>query len=78
MTAAMCRAQEAVQRELLITEPLENRRRIAATAEKFWAKEAALAEKREAKNKEQATDAANKLASKPTEETANGGCYDAN
>lgn len=40
----MCRAQEAIQRKIAADDPLENRRKIAATAAAAWAAEAERAE----------------------------------
>lgn len=42
--ASFCRQQEALQRALATSEPLENRRKIALTAAKAWESEALLAE----------------------------------
>ena len=46
--AAICREQQALQLALSISDPLERRRKIAATAAKAWGLEAIEAEKREA------------------------------
>ena len=51
ISAAVCRAQEAAQLDISINDPLENRRKIAATAAKAWAREAELAEWQEAGGK---------------------------
>lgn len=40
-----CREQEALHRGKALSEPLENRRKIALAAAKAWAVEAVLAEK---------------------------------
>lgn len=49
ISSAHYREQERLQLEKSETEPLESRRKIAATAAKAWALEAILAEKREAR-----------------------------
>ncbi len=46
--STICRAQEARQLELSVSDPLESRRKIAAAAAKAWGLEAEQAEKREA------------------------------
>ena len=48
MSAAHCREQEALHLAKAANEPLESRRKIAETAAKAWASEAALADKRAA------------------------------
>lgn len=45
----MCRAEQARQIGLSASDPLANRRKIAATAAEAWGKEAVLADEREAK-----------------------------
>lgn len=49
VAANTCREQEAIQREIAETSPLENRRKIATAAATAWAKEAIEADKREAR-----------------------------
>jgi len=51
MSAAIYRAQEAIQLDLAKNDPLENRRKIAAGAAKVWAREAMVAEWRESGRK---------------------------
>jgi hypothetical protein len=46
-SASFCRAQEALQLQRAISEPLENVRKIARAAAKAWNTEAAWAESRE-------------------------------
>ncbi len=46
--AAICREQQALQLALAKSEPLESRRKLAATAAAAWGTEAIEAEKREA------------------------------
>ncbi len=48
ISAALCREQEANQREIADTHSLEHRRNIAALAAAAWAVKAVAAEKREA------------------------------
>nr|WP_137676849.1 hypothetical protein [Parerythrobacter lutipelagi] len=48
LTAERCRAEQARQLELSVSDPLVNRRKIAAKAAEAWGKEAARAEKHEA------------------------------
>lgn len=45
----LCRAQEAIQRQVAITTPLANVRLIAETAAEAWAHEALAADRREAR-----------------------------
>jgi hypothetical protein len=47
LTAAHCRAQQAIQLALATSEPLESRRKIAMVAAAAWAAEAIEAAKRE-------------------------------
>ncbi|WP_068084818.1 hypothetical protein [Novosphingobium rosa] len=47
LSAAFCRAQEALQLQRAASEPLENVRKIARAAAKAWNTEAAWAESRE-------------------------------
>ncbi|WP_343615475.1 hypothetical protein [Novosphingobium sp.] len=47
LSAAFCRAQEALQLQRADSEPLENVRKIARAAAKAWNTEAAWAESRE-------------------------------
>lgn len=49
ISAAHCWEQEALQRAKSLSEPLENRRKIALNAARIWAAEAKLAEKRASK-----------------------------
>lgn len=46
LSIAHCREQEASQRAKALSEPLENRRKIALDAAEAWKAEAVLAEKR--------------------------------
>ena len=46
--ASVCREQEARQLDLAANDPLESRRKVAASAAKAWGLEAVQAEKREA------------------------------
>ncbi len=46
--ASVCREQEARQLDLAANDPLESRRKVAASAAKAWGLEAIQAEKREA------------------------------
>lgn len=48
VSAAVCREQEAHQRQIAATNPLESRRDIASVAAAAWAEKAITAEKREA------------------------------
>lgn len=48
-SAALCRAQEALQNDRASGTTLENVRAVAAKAAKAWGKEAVLAEEREAR-----------------------------
>lgn len=48
VSAAVCREQEAHQRQIAATNPLESRRSIALVAAEAWAVKALAAEKREA------------------------------
>ncbi|WP_159983649.1 MULTISPECIES: hypothetical protein [unclassified Novosphingobium] len=50
ISATHCREQEALQRAKALSEPLENRRKIALQAAKAWEAEALLAEKRASKS----------------------------
>lgn len=49
VAASTCREQEAIQQEIAVNSPLENRRTIAIAAAKAWGKEAIEADKREAR-----------------------------
>lgn len=49
VSASTCREQEAIQRGIAESSPLENRRNIAIAAAKAWGKEAVEADKREAR-----------------------------
>lgn len=49
VAAETCRKQEAIQRKIAMTDALENRRNIALAAANAWGKEAAEADKREAR-----------------------------
>lgn len=49
LTAAHCRAQQAIQLAKAESEPLESRKKIALVAAAAWGTEAADAEKREGK-----------------------------
>lgn len=49
IAASTCREQEARQREIAESDPLENRRKIATAAATAWHKEAIEADKREAR-----------------------------
>lgn len=48
LTAAQCRAEQARQLDLSVSEPLLNRRKIAVKAAAAWGEEALRAEEREA------------------------------
>ncbi|AXB75649.1 hypothetical protein [Novosphingobium sp. P6W] len=50
ISAAHCREQEALQRAKALSEPLENRRKIALDAAKAWEAEAVWAENRASKS----------------------------
>ena len=50
ISAAHCREQEALQRAKALSEPLENRRKIALAAAKAWEAEAVLADMRTSKS----------------------------
>lgn len=50
LTSTFCRTQEASQRARATSAQLENVRTVAVTATIAWAREAALAEQREAKH----------------------------
>lgn len=49
VSANTCREQQAIQRRIADNDPLENRRKIATAAATAWGKEAAEADKREAR-----------------------------
>jgi len=50
VSATHCRKQEALQRAKALSEPLENRRKIALEAAEAWEAEALLADKRASKS----------------------------
>jgi hypothetical protein len=66
LSAAMCRAQQALQLEIAANDPLENRRQIASTAAKAWEIRAEEAEKSESGE----TNPQSKLDSQITQEFA--------
>lgn len=58
IAASTCREQEARQREIAESDPLENRRKIATAAATAWHKEAIEADKREAREEKRREQAA--------------------
>ena len=61
IAASTCREQEARQREIAESDPLENRRKIATAAATAWHKEAIEADKREAREEKRREQAAVEL-----------------
>lgn len=76
VAASTCREQQAIQRKIADNDPLENRRNIANAAATAWGKEAAEADKREAReSKRQAQ--LERETSMPTANAATGMAVDA-